>query len=76
MKLQVDQHKFERSFQIGDMMFLKLQPYRQTLVASVNNPKLTLKYYGPFKVLDTKGNVAYKLDLPYESQIHNVFHVS
>ena len=75
MKLQADQHKSERSFQIGDMMFLKLQSYRQTSITSGRIPKLSPKFYSPFKVLDTIGNVAYKLDLHPESQIHDVFHV-
>ena len=33
MKQMADKHKSERSFQIGDMVFLKLQPYRQTSVS-------------------------------------------
>nr|GEZ72323.1 putative reverse transcriptase domain-containing protein [Tanacetum cinerariifolium] len=35
------------------------------------------KYVGPFKVLESVGDVAYKLDLPEElSRVHNTFHVS
>ena len=58
------------------MVFLKLQPYRQTLVSGMPNPKLAPKFYGPFRVLDIMGKGAYKLDLPTTGQIHNVFHVS
>ena len=76
MKLQADHHRSEKSFQIGDMVLLKLQPYKHTTVASMRTPKLSLKLYGPFKVLDTIGKVAYKLDLPAKAQIHNVFYVS
>ena len=38
--------------------------------------KLSPKYYGPYKVLQKIGTMAYKLELPGASQLHLVFHVS
>ena len=76
MKTQVDESKSERTFQIGDMVFLKLQPYRQTSLSKGLVPKLSPKFYGPFQVVDKIGKVAYQLDLLEEAQIHNIFHVS
>ena len=63
-KQQEDQHWSERSFDVGDWVFLILQPYKQM---SLNNTKkdnkLSPKYYGSYKVLQKIGSMAYKLEL-------------
>jgi hypothetical protein len=39
--------------------------------------KLAPRYIGPFKILDRRGTMSYKLELPSElSEFHDVFHVS
>lgn len=76
MKKQADKGQSERQFSVGDMVFLKLQPYVQSSLAPRANQKLAFKYFGPFKVLAKVGQVAYKLELPSSSAIHPVFHVS
>jgi hypothetical protein len=39
--------------------------------------KLATTYIGPFKVIDSKGELAYQLELPPQlSNVHDVFHVS
>jgi hypothetical protein len=76
MKKQSDQHRSERSFSIGDFVYLKLQPYVQTSLAPRSHQKLAFRFFGPFRILACVGSVAYKLDLPSHSTIHPVFHVS
>ena len=77
MKQQVDQHHSERSFVVVDWVFLRKQPYKQiSLKKAKKDNKLSPKYYGPYKVLQNIGTMAYKLELPASSRVHPVFHVS
>lgn len=76
MKQQTDLHRSERSFEVGDWVYVKLQPYRQQSVVQRDQQKLSPKYFGPYCVVDKVGEVAYKLKLPEASQVHSVFHVS
>ena len=75
MKTQADKHRQERSFAVGDWVFLRLQPYRQQSLAYKGKWKLSPRYFGPFKVLKRIGPVSYKLELTLKSKLHPVFHV-
>ncbi|GAU12540.1 hypothetical protein TSUD_182540 [Trifolium subterraneum] len=76
MKKQADKHRVEFKFHLGDMVLVKLQPYRQQSVALRKNQKLGMRYFGPFEIIACVGKVAYKLKLPDHAKIHLVFHVS
>ena len=77
MKQQAYQHCSERSFEVGDWVFLRLQPYKQvSLKQSKKDNKLCPKYYGPYKVLQKICTMAYKLELSTSSRVHSIFHVS
>ena len=66
----------ERQFEVGDLVYLRLQPYRQLSLKQKGAEKLKPHFYGPYRVIRRIGQVAYELALPQGSKIHNVFHVS
>ncbi|KAJ1700090.1 hypothetical protein LUZ63_008602 [Rhynchospora breviuscula] len=76
MKKLADTKRSERHFNAGDWVYIKLQPYRQLSLCGYGNTKLNPKYYGPYEILEKIGGVAYKLNLPPNSSIHPVLHVS
>lgn len=76
MKHYADKNRTHRVFQVGEQVLLKLQPYVQSSLVNRPCPKLAMKYFGPYTMLERVGSSAYRLDLPAESQIHPVFHTS
>ena len=74
--MYANKHSIEWSFEVGDLVYLRLQPYRQSSLKKKGAEKLKPRFYGPYKIIRKVGEVAYELELPQESKIHNVFHVS
>ena len=66
----------ERQFEVGDLVYLRLQPYRQSSLKQKGAEKLKPRFYGPYRVIRRIGQVAYELELPQGSKIHKIFHVS
>jgi len=76
MKHHADKNRCERTFAVGESVYLKLQPYIQSSVAPRSNQKLSYRFFGPFQIVAKVGAVAYKLALPPDCKIHPVVHVS
>ena len=74
--MYADRHKIERSFEVGDFVYLWLQPYRQYSLKGTGKEKLKPQFYGPYRMVHRIGEVAYELELLEGSHIHNVFYVS
>ncbi|KAA0040843.1 Ty3/gypsy retrotransposon protein [Cucumis melo var. makuwa] len=76
MKKYADKKRRDVEYSVGDLVFLKIRSYRQLSLRRKRNEKLSAKYFGPYKILERIGPVAYKLELLEGSLIHPVFHVS
>ena len=75
-KQYADKHREERTVQVDDLVYLRLQPYKQTSLKMNGAENLKPRYYGPYKIIRKIGEVASELEIPEGSKIHNVFNVS
>ena len=75
-KSYADPHRREISYEVGQRVFLKVSPWKG-VARFGKRGKLSVRYIGPYEILERIGPVAYRLALPPAlAQIHNVFHVS
>lgn len=63
-------------YQVGEMVYLKIQPYKLKSLAKRINQKISPRYYGPYEIEKKIGTVAYQLKLPPDSKVHPMFHAS
>lgn len=78
LKKNADLKRREEGFEIGDMVYLKLQPY-----LIVSHPwqeghlrNLLLDFMGHLRCSRKVGTIAYMLQLPFTCKLHPLFHVS
>jgi len=75
-KSYADKRRKQIDFAIGDHVYLKVSSMKGVERFGVER-KLAPCYVGPYRILERKGNVAYKVQLPVELRaIFPVFHVS
>ena len=73
MAVQVDPHRQELKFQVGDLVSLKT---KHLMVSTLPSKKLFPKWIGPMRVQQVINPAAYMLELPKTWRAHNVFHIS
>ncbi|BAT92057.1 hypothetical protein VIGAN_07071600 [Vigna angularis var. angularis] len=76
MVQQANKKRREADIKVGDWVYLRIRPHRQTSMPTRLHPKLAARYFGPFQVLQQVGKVAFRLQLPETARIHPIFHVS
>jgi hypothetical protein len=75
-KSYTDHRRRELSSEVEDFVYLKVSPMKGLRRFKVRG-KLALRFIGPFKIWEKRGEVSYKLELPPQlSDVHDVFHVS
>jgi hypothetical protein len=62
LKSYTDKRRGDLSFEVGNFVYLKVSPMRGTRRLKVKE-QLAPRYVSPFRILDRKGEVAYKLEL-------------
>lgn len=63
-------------FEVGEWVWLRLQPYRQNSVLCRSCLKLAKRFYGPFLIEAKISVVAYRLKLPPYCTIYPMFHIT
>jgi hypothetical protein len=75
-KSYADQRRRPLTFQVGDHVYMKVSSMKGVRSSRIKR-KLAPRYVGPYKIIERKGEVAYKLQLSEEMiTIFLVFHVS
>ncbi|KAA3483602.1 Retrotransposon gag protein [Gossypium australe] len=75
-KSYADLKRKDIEFEISDKVFLKVSPWKKVFRFR-RKAKLSLRFIGPYEIIERVGPVAYRLVMPSElEKIHNVFHVS
>jgi hypothetical protein len=75
-KSYADSRRRPLTFQVGYFVYLRVTPLKG-MQHFHKKGKLAPRYIGPYKILQRRGELSYKLELPPKlSEFHDVFHVS
>jgi hypothetical protein len=71
-----NQHRRELTFKEGEKVYLSTKNLDIKNLPPAHANSLRARRIGPFKIIEVKSPVAYKLELPESMKCHPVFHVS
>jgi hypothetical protein len=69
-------HRVEHSFEIGDVVFLRVQPHRLFPFRRGGGKRMRSHLCGPYKVIWRVGEIAYETEFPKGSRIRSILYVS
>ncbi|XP_069154558.1 uncharacterized protein [Solanum lycopersicum] len=64
-KSYANNRKYSLEFDVADQVYLKISPMKE-VIRFGRKWKLSLRYLGPYEILQLVGDVSYKLALPVE----------
>jgi hypothetical protein len=78
MAIYYDKKRDDVTFKVGDMVYIKLAKFAQSGYTLPNDTskKLSEQRVGPFKILETVGRLAYRLEIPPTWKIHPVISIA
>lgn len=76
MKQQANRNRTKTEFEVGEWVFVEIQPYNKLSLKHKGKTKSTPRFYGQYQINKNISQVAYSLSLPDKSRVHNIFHVS
>jgi hypothetical protein len=75
-KSYFDAHRVDRSYKVGDRVFLQVKPHKSS-INFLKGAKLSPRLVGPFENVERRGPMAYRVALPDSlRRMHDFFHVS
>jgi hypothetical protein len=63
-KVQADKRRVDHTFKVGDLVYLRLQPYKEVSIKRSREEKLQPRFFGSYGVNRKIGVTAYELELP------------